>query len=470
MNDERSRAAEPRAGRQRRGIHRRQAAARPLRAGAAAGALILALVLASAPASATATFAQRLQGVDAAVQAHLQQQGGEAAAFPADLRRIAWLPLRPNARPDALVVLKPRRDECAAAARTPRPCRALLLLAGDEARYAVAAELTLMVQPLVLLLDGQGVIDELFHTRDRGEPARFNGYRLAEGGFVPAAAPAGWDRLAQRPSIVVDDRNLPLLADQRYAAQHFDNAGARLAPFRIHFDGIQDHRQHDQTFIDRAGALVNGLAADLAQVVRRLAWPQTLETRIWSCRDWMVPRRFWEVENRRLGRIGLCADPLVFAQAAGLARDEAEVLGAARYRLLQEIGVAWVLRIAPLSHDERERLKAPAAAAQLQRIGQAAGLAIGQALGLQTPEQARQAQALWQRIADAWFERFELGERRYVIQSPELRAFQVDLQRTGAVLQCSFPAAGTPAAPTCDGALQAELAGVARLVQRSLQP
>jgi hypothetical protein len=176
------------------------------------------------------------------------------------------------------------------------------------------------------------------------------------------------------------------------------------------------------------------------------------------------------VESRRLGRIGLCADPLVFALRMGLVRSPADYLAAARYRLLQEIGVAFVLRIAPLSQRAREQLKSPDAVHQLRRLGHTAGLLIGQALGLQTPEQAHAAQALWQQISAAWFDRVEMGARHYVIPSPELRAFDAELQLTGQMLQCVFPAGAATPPSGCAAQLKADIDAVGGFVRRALTP
>lgn len=372
----------------------------------------------------------------------------DETSFPSDLMRVAWLSLAGDRWPDALLILKPRKDECAVLASSRTPCRGLLLRGRGDGTFGLVTEFTLGVHPLVLRDTGSGVA-ELYHSRDMGTTVRYNGYSLGgerpsslSNGPVDATAMNGW-----RASII-DDRSLPLWADQNYAVRNFDNRSARLGPFRLHFDGINvssEHKSeliHDAAFDGRAAVLVDGLAPDLARVVAAIGWTQTLEARIWSCVDWMVPRRFWEVENRRLGKIGLCAEPLVFGLRQGTMKSTAEYLQVARYRLLQQVGIAFVLRQAPLTLGQRERLKSQEALAELIELGSAAGLAIGTSLKLQTPEQAVQSQATWRKLSELWFRDYEAGQRGYVIRSPELQWFDHELDLAETVLRCATTTRG----------------------------
>lgn len=390
---------------------------------------------------------RRLAGLADAARRSLAAVPGDAERFQPELMRVAWLRLGADRWPDALLVLKPRKDECAVLATGRTPCRGLLLRGRADGSFDTVAELTLGVHPLLLRDGGPGVgVHEVYVSRDTGQPARYQGYQLVgerpqplADGPTDSAATAGWR------AWVVDDRNLPLWSEQQYALRQFDNQGARLAPFRLHFDGINvsdEHKIeliHDGAFEGRAVALVDGLAPDLAQVVAGLGWMQTLEARVWSCVDWMVPRRFWDVESRRLGKIGLCAEPLVFGLRQGTLKTTAETLQAARWRLLQQVGIAFVLRQAPLTLGHRDRLKTPEALAELVELGTAAGLAIGAGLKLQTPEQAAQALAAWRRLRDLWFSEYESAREGFVLPSPEMQWFDHELDLADGVLRCQVP-------------------------------
>lgn len=394
------------------------------------------------------TFHQRIDELTSAVRQMRAQTPGDEARYPDDLVRIAWLYVAGDAIPDALVVLKPRKDECAVLASSRIPCRGLLMLGQADGSYRLFAEFPMKMHPVVFRASGQG-FGELYYSRDITSQPKYHGYGLTAERPIPLGEPVDGIKLRGWEAIEVDDRNLPLLADQIYAARQFDNASARLAPFRLHFDGINTSLKrkaggigplfYDGAFEQRVGVLVEGLSKDLARVVAAVGWPQTLETRVWSCIDWMVPRRFWEVESRRLGKIGLCVEPLVLGLRKGQLKTTTEYLDTARFSMLQQVGIAYVLRVAPLSIQERERLKSAEQSPHLYRLGTAIGLLLGQKLGIQTLSQADQSLGRWDRLSDTWFEDIENEKLGYYIPSPELSAYSHELSRAREVLDCLQP-------------------------------
>lgn len=394
---------------------------------------------------ANPTFSQRIDALTTAVRQVRAQTPGDEARYPDDLMRIAWLYVAGDAIPDALVVLKPRKDECAVLANSRFACRGLLMLGQADGTYRLFAEFPMKVHPVVFRVGGQG-FGELYYSRDTTSQPKYHGYGLTAERPIPLGEPVDGIKLRGWEAIEVDDRNLPLVADQIYAARQFDNSSARLAPYRLHFDGINTSLKrkaggigplfYDGAFDQRVGVLVEGLSKDLSRVVAAVGWPQTLETRVWSCIDWMVPRRFWEVESRRLGKIGLCVEPLVLGLRKGQLKTTAEYLDTARFRLLQQVGIAYVLRVAPLSIQERERLKSVGQSPRLYQLGTAVGLILGQKLGIQALPQAGLSLGRWDRLSDMWFEDVENEHSGYFIPSPELSAFALELSRAREVLDC----------------------------------
>lgn len=419
---------------------------------------LAAIVLSTAGAVACAQgLPDRLKALSAAVDQLLDQSPGEGAkAYPAEWRKVAWLMLDGDQHPDALVVLRRSRDDCAAASRGSRPCRALLMRSTAPAEFTLANEFAPGEHPVVLRKSARGMVDAMYHTRDSSAQPVYRRFLLRGGRFEPdgSVLPAS-ELMATVKGFVVDDRSLPLLADQVYAAAQFDNQRARLAPFRLHVDGI-NHRPRrasvaDGQFSERAAFLATQLANDAARLVEAIRWHQTLDLRIWACDDWMVPRRFWEVEDFRLGRIGVCADPAVFALRRGLVDSATELVAMTRFRLLQEVGLAFMLRVVPMTGELRDSLKAPTQRETLVFHGAVAGLMLGSSLKLQTPEAAWQMLGLWKRVSDQWFVAHEREHSGYAIKSPELRAFDHDLAEAEKALLCTLRALGS-ALPVVRGA------------------
>jgi hypothetical protein len=430
------------------------------RAGTCAAAAMLPLALAAALlpgthafAQAGSGFAQRLAAVGAAADRHLEQSPGELARFPADLRRIAWMHFEGDRWPDALLVLKQRRDDCAAASRGKRPCRALILTGKSDGSFDVATEFTLHEHPLVFRKVGAGTVTAMYFTADTTEAPQYRKFVLREGRFQPDGETASLKQLGELRTFVTDDRSLPLLIDQQYAATQFDNGQARLAPHRLHIDRINTavsranfELVHDAQFDERAAFLAKALSADAAKLTAAIGWHQTLDLRLWSCQDWMVPRRFWEIEDVRLGRVGTCIEPVVFAFRQGIVQTPAAFVAMARYRLLQEVGIAFVLRVAPLSWAQREQLKSAGARDELAFFGAAAGVLLGAMLQLQAPEAATDLHARWATVSARWFTQFERATRGFEYMSPELRAFEHDLRNTDVAVRCAQRVLGVPAA------------------------
>jgi len=429
-----------------------------------------------APASPGSPFLGRLDALAAAVAQHLAQSPGEAQAYPATWWRLAWLPMVGDNLPDALVIAKPKKDDCAVVADAARPCKGLLLLGQADGGFRVVGEFPFLVHPLLFRKTPAGITD-LYYSRDSSRTPTYSQFMLRDGALVAGGRSVDWATLQSLQSFVTDDRNLPTLDEQRYAGRQFDNARARLAPFRLHLDGVNQSLSrlsgagdiYDAQYEDRARLLTDGLAPDVAKLVAGLGWSQTLEVRVWSCIDWMVPRRFWEVEDRRPGRVGLCADPLVYGLRKGVIRTNEDYLRAARYKLLQEVGVAYLLRIAPISNELRTALKRPESAGEVVKVGTLAGLMLGQALGLQTLEQARQAQTQWRRLSEAWFQYFEQDKRDSVIRSPELRAFDADLDLAQEALRCLARGTGGPGA-ACGADMNDTINFIRTAVRGSVQP
>lgn len=415
-------------------------------------AWVVGALLSTAGSAVAAGFEARLQALGTAVEQHLASAPQPLLA-PPEWRKLLWLRLPGDRTPDALVVLRSRRDECAAVATT-QPCRALVLASTPEGGYRVVTEFTLRVHAVALRLEG-GTVRELFHARDTGAQPAYARYRFDGEAFARVDGDIGAEQLAALPVLVADDRSMPLWADQAYAARQFPNDAAWLAPFRLHFDGatVSETRSrgynpagrwYDAEFEARAQRLAEALLPDAQVLARALPWPHTLELRLWSCVDWMVERRFWEVEDRRLGRAGVCVEPAAFALSRGLVQAGAPQLDLLRVALLQQVGVAYLLRVAPLSLAERTRLRQSADAAEARFGGAVAGLLIGQQRQLLTLDRAGDALDVLTKFGDLWFREIERDRMRFVVPTPELRDHGAGLALQSQALQCVRRVLGQP--------------------------
>jgi hypothetical protein len=328
--------------------------------------------------AAGAGFETRLRGVEAAVEAHLQASPGAGTPYPKPWRKILWIRLQGDALPDALVVLRPGRNECGAAAMTPQPCQALLLAGQPDGGYRLATEFPLLFHPLALLLNGQGQVTELLYSADLQATPRYARYRWSGSGFQRQDGTLDASQVRKLPTLMADDRNMALLEDQRYAARNFSNDDARMAPYRLHFDAMAIARYELMSRDDvskAAPALVKSALPMVQGMAKGFPWAQTLEVRLWSCVDWMVPRRFWEVEGQRLGRLGACIEPALMIQLMG--GEQAAAVSVVKQLLTQQFGMALLLRTAPLSANDREAFRR---AGSLSVFSAAlAGMWIGQA-------------------------------------------------------------------------------------------
>lgn len=404
------------------------------RAGHWVGWLIwLTLLALSLPATA-AGFEQRLAAVEAAVDAHLSGTTS-APAYPKPYRKILWLRLQGDPLPDALVVLRPGRNECGAAALSARSCLALLLVGQPDGAYRVATEFALLLHPIALRLDGQGQVTDLMYSRDVQANPSYAPYRWVGDGFQRQDGNLDAAQVQRLPTLIADDRNMALLEDQRYAARNFNNTDAWLAPYRLHYDAvaIAERRQLADSALTAkvAQSSVERLLPMVQDMAKAYPWSQTLEVRLWSCVDWMVPRRFWEVEGQRLGRLGTCIEPALIIPLMG--GDEAAVLGALRQQLTQQFGMAMLLRTAPLAATQREALRRSGSSVFNAAV---AGMWMGHATRTHSIEQAATAIQVLRKVSDRWFEKIEFEENRYVSRTPELRAFDDEIRAVAEANQC----------------------------------
>lgn len=432
----------------------------------------LTLLALSLPAAA-AGFEQRLAAVEAAVDAHLSATTS-APAYPKPWRKILWFRLQGDARPDALVVLRPGRNECGAAALSARSCQALLLTGQPDGAYRVATEFALLTHPIALRLDGRGQVIELLYSRDTQTVPSYARYRWGGEEFQRVDGVVDAAQLRQLPTLIADDRNMALLEDQRYAARNFNNTDAWLAPYRLHYDAvaIARHKVVDSEQANKvAQAAVERLLPMVQEMSKAFPWSQTLEVRLWSCTDWMVPRRFWEVEGQRLGRLGTCIEPALIVQLMG--GDQATVLLTLKQQLAQQFGMAMLMRTAPLSAVQRESLRR---AGSLSVFSAAvAGMWMGQATRTHSVDQSAAAIQALRQVSDLWFEQMEFKKSHYVSRTPELRAFDEEVRAMAGANQClrqvlKLPASKLLKDDTCSKEAQDNAQAIVSLAQEVGRP
>lgn len=431
----------------------------------------LTLLALSLPAAA-AGFEERLAAVEAAVDAHLSTTAS-APAYPKPWRKILWFRLQGDARPDALVVLRPGRNECGAAALSARACQALLLTGQPDGAYRLATEFALLTHPIALRLDGRGQVTELLYSRDTQTVPSYARYSWSGEAFQRVDGMVDAAQLRELPTLIADDRNMALLEDQRYAARNFNNTDAWLAPYRLHYDAVAIARQvvDSEQASKLALAAVDRLLPVVQEMSRAFPWPQTLEVRLWSCVDWMVPRRFWEVEGQRLGRLGTCIEPAFIVQLTG--GDQATVLLTLKQQLAQQFGMAMLMRTAPLSAVQRESLRR---AGSLSVFSAAvAGMWMGQATRTHSVDQSAAAIQALRQVSDLWFERMELKNSHYVSRTPELRAFDEEVRAMAEANQClrrvlKLPASKLLKDDTCSKDAQDAAQAIVSLAQEVGRP
>ncbi|MBZ8144033.1 hypothetical protein CLD22_30115, partial [Rubrivivax gelatinosus] len=176
----------------------------------------------------------------------------------------------------------------------------------------------------------------LYYSRDTGAHALYGQYRYDGRNFGRVDGELDEAGVNALPVLLADDRSMSAWDDQSYAARQFPNDRARLAPFRLHYDEQafaafrRDDEVEDARYGERVRALTDALVPDAQTLAEALPWPHTLEMRLWACGDWMVP-----------------------------------LVDLVRLPLLQQAGIAWRLRVAADSPQNRAQLRAADAATLL---------------------------------------------------------------------------------------------------------
>jgi hypothetical protein len=414
-----------------------------------------------------ATFNERLDGLGAALARQVLESND---ALMPENARLAWIFLPGDREPDALVIARPGRNDCAGSMPN-RPCSAFIFKGLGRGQFQLATEFKQRLHALALEIVGNE-LKALYVTSDGGNTPVYRRYAFDGQAFVPSGEPVPVAQLQERRVVMLDDRNMGSFGDEGQAARNFPNAQARLAPFRLYVDSmsITERRQtntlvFDSSFDVRMQTLQESLLGDAERLSVALPWPQTLELRLWSCVDWMVSRRFWEVEDRRLSRIGACAEPALFAFKQGIVRSAAGMTDLARYRLLRDVGIAYLLRAASQPLALRQALRSTHGDADTIFIGSVAGLLIGQQVRIQSLEQAAQAQAGLRQVSNRWFEKFEREQNHYLSKTPELRAFDAELDQAEAALACV-----RKTGVGCTGRRAELTARIQQMIKESLQP
>lgn len=397
-----------------------------------------------------AGFDQRLTALGSALEAHLATKQ-EVVTYPNQWRKILWLRLAGDAFPDALVILRPSQNECAAAAHTSQPCRAVLLTGLPSGTFRVVTEFGLLVHPLAFLLNAQGLATDLLYSRDTQAVPSYSRYRWSGQEFQRVDGTLDSNRMRQLPSLVADDRSMSLLESQRYAARSFNNSNASLAPFRLHYDNVAITERLQGVFLSDLGIRETSEVKDINQLGDRsvdsllpmmqamsetFSWSQTLDVRLWSCVDWMVQRRFWEIEGYRLGRPGACIEPAIIGLLIkeGEASVDLKVAMVLKQQLSQQLGMALLLRALPLSAVDREALRRGGAGSSY--MAAVAGLYMGHVTRTHSIEQAADAIQLLRSAAELWFDQVEMKRKFFVTPTSELRAFFEDVGLMAEANQC----------------------------------
>lgn len=421
----------------------------------------------------------RLVALTAAVESVIASSGGSPA--PPEWRKLLWFYLASDKRTAALVILRTRRDECAAVATSSQPCRALIFSEAGDGGFKLVSEFTLRVHP-VALVRAPGGVKELLYSRDVAANPVYARYRFDGEVFARVEGEVGTEALQQLPLLMADDRNMPLMADQLYAARQFRNDGARLAPYRLHIDsgGVPQIRLRNPLVYDasaelRANQLLEALQPDAQGWVAAIAWPQTLELRLWNCVDWMVERRFWAVEDRRLGRIGTCVEPALFAYKQGVVRSDQSFADLIRLQVLNQVGVAWLLRVAPFTPAQRAQILDPEQSASMSLLASVAGQWLAYQRRQMTLERMAEALSNIEKTAIQWFSAYEAGVKHFGSPTPELLAFVRSQERAMQAHQCvrrllNQPLAKALVRATCDNAMLDEARRLTALLQKDLEP
>ena len=415
----------------------------------------LAALLFFAPLHAAPTdFPQRLRNVSTAVDAYLAAQPADPTKtrLATTLRRIVWTRLNADALPDAIVVMKSQRSECAITASNARQqCRALVLLQKDNGEFQVVFDFPLLWHPFLIKAKSDEQPRIFVTTSSTAEPA-YTRYDFNGTTFASAASGLSRSDVRAQATMELDDRNMPLIETESYAANSPMNANAQFSPASLLIDNINPglatsqymNREKSEELLAK---LLPPLTGNLAKLVANIGWPMTLDVRLLHCPDWPVVRRFWETEESRNGKISFCVTGISFiglpeaGQKLKVSKlpvpTESDQIEAVRYRLLQDIGTAYLLRVVPRPISVQNDLRAPDSRALLTAEGAGVGMLLANEFQLQTGEQAARAQALWTTVVNAWFVMYEQDQFSWTEPTPELRSFISDLQYRQVGLECA---------------------------------
>jgi len=380
-------------------------------------------------------FGARLDGLQRALTEH-------ASGFvedPAKHARLAWLYIDGDAQADAIVVVKKEASDCAVhfAAATAQ-CMGYVFRSLDGARFVPIAAFPYAGQ--IIYLGPRGARPRaLFHTdRNVANPV-YDRYTLADGRYALDSQGLATAVVREQAALALSDRSMDRLADHRYSIDNFpENASAALAPARVHLDGVNSSyftrgllspAAARRVFAEAAARLERAVRQDAGNLTARQGWTNALNVRMWVCADWVVPRRFWEIEDDQPADIGACIDPVLYWEQL-LKLGEQESVPAMRIRLLQDIGVAFLLRSEyfgweAATNRKRRSNDDPSVARYIVLLGSAVGALFAvETAGLDWPALDKSYQR-WDALVQRWAQ-FEI-QQGYVAFTPELAGFARDL-------------------------------------------
>lgn len=404
-------------------------------------------------ALAAPTLGERLAGVEAAVEKH----GASFAARPTRHARLAWLFIDADALPDALVVVKKEASDCAVHFASPTAhCMGFVLRGQPDGSFVPMAVFPYAGQIMHFgRRGGSGRV--LLHTdRNQANPV-YDRYAIVEGVYRLEQQVLPPREVDERSYLALSDRSMDRLADQRYALASFPaNEHAALSPMRLHLDGVnarfrlrfvdKDANQVKADFAKAATEVSGTMIRDLASIVQKLGWTNQLDVRLWVCGDWMVPRRFWEVEGDQIGDVGTCLDPVVYwtdGDWAGVLKTSRQgAFDAMRVRLFQDIGIAFLLRGEHSSTQRIARLKQESSTGSARRQiiehGSALGTLFAVGFGSLKAQTLIRTQEDWERLIEVWFAVIEHKGFGYPGPTPELEAFIEELHWRSQGMSCAL--------------------------------